>query len=871
MFREQKHSDSVLTTFAQILTRLTAVLLLPLLILSIFKNLVLDLNPAVYAQIGLWLTALFMALRPKIDKPYATIMVVCSLYFLAAVSIVFNNQELKSAPAFIFTISPWLLFTLGLKRSIAITVLAQTSLVIVLYIDTGINQSTNLIHLATYVFCQAVILVTLNLLTNMLFKLQTELKSSNNLMELAASESGIGFFRYDPNQDSMEVNASYRELLNIRTEQDAASFQHLYQTIFIDDQPAFKTLFNSDDKLQESVKVEIRLHINKQIRWVRLTIRMHQEQAGLCFYGSIVDIQNDQDQLSELKELRLRTLVANNAFKLGIINGASDSKNLVLDHRSIEILGVESHRKIVSITHDELIGLIDPTDQMDARSKIERASSELGEYLFQYGLKTPNGQQRWIRGVLTGYLDGDSRMMLLAVIEDVTEEHLRMERLNEFSLKNKSLLEQLTLATYEADIRIIDENMTTGEAVFLAKGKSPRLDPPNLQERLSIAPPEYKKALKTSYQEPGKVVEYPISGSTFLTGIQWLKLTLIRRFEVNNEEHALLMVTEITKEKKFQQQIERSLMQVEASLSRLNEIAVAGQIGLFEWSVDSEIMRPNQIFRQQTELTQDKYPVLTTLDFISIFEKAEGKKLLSELRATTPDSDTFEFQYQIFLFSGIKRWIRLTASAHQAEMGGTRILGSIMDLTPQVELEQRLREANHALTHQSRTDHLTQLANRRVLDEFINVQLATRNRDPNADLSMVILDIDYFKKYNDHYGHPSGDEILKQVARVLTHIARRPSDLAARFGGEEFVILLPNTDLDGAMSICSAIKAALEKEAIEHEQSPFGRITISMGISYLSPMEITTEEHFLKAADEALYEAKEAGRNRFESKKPQLI
>lgn len=870
-FKKYKHSNSVLTKFAQILARLTAILLLPLLMISIYKNLLLDHNPAVYAQITSWLIILYIALRSGITKAYATLAVISALFFLNAVSTVFNNQELSFAPAFILMLSPWLLIHFGLNRSLVIAALAQLSLVIILYIDTGIIQGSNLIQLAVYVSCQAAILIAINLLANMFFELQTQLKTSNNLMELAASESGIGFFRYDPSQGNLEVNASYRDLLGIRSKQEPVSFKHLYETILKQDQPAFDDLFNPDENSQGGRTVELRMQTNNQIRWIRLTIRSRNEHTGLIFYGSIADVQDNHDQVSELKELRLRTLVANEAFKLGIINGTPDSKNLVIDTRAKEILGIKSPNKMVSISHEQFIDLLEASDQMDARSKIERTSSEIGEYLFNYGLKTCSGQQRWIRGVFTSYLDGDDRMTLLAVIEDITEEHLRTERLNEFSLKNKSLLEQLTLATYEADIRIIDENLTTGETEYIAKAKSPRLNPPNLQERLSIVPEEYQEAIKASYKEPGKVVEYPISGSTFLTGIQWLKLTLIRRFNVGNEEHALLMVTEITKEKKFQQQLERSLMQVEASLSRLNEIAVAGQIGLFEWSVDSEIMRPNQIFRQQTELTQDKFPVLTTFDFITLFEKAEGKKLLSELRATTPDSDTLEFQFQIYLFSGIKRWIRLTATAHQAELGGTRILGSIMDLTAQVELEQRLREANHALTHQSRTDHLTQLANRRVLDEFINVQFATRNRDPDADLSMVILDIDYFKKYNDHYGHPSGDEVLKKVARVLTQIARRPSDLVARFGGEEFVILLPNTDLAGAISICGAIKTALEKKAIEHKQSPFARITISMGISHLSPMELTDEKNFLKAADQALYEAKGAGRNRYESKKPVLI
>lgn len=177
------------------------------------------------------------------------------------------------------------------------------------------------------------------------------------------------------------------------------------------------------------------------------------------------------------------------------------------------------------------------------------------------------------------------------------------------------------------------------------------------------------------------------------------------------------------------------------------------------------------------------------------------------------------------------------------------------------ERTRELEVSNAKLAALSSTDGLTGIANRRRFDEVFAVEWARakRNRQP---LSIAMLDVDWFKKYNDHYGHQAGDECLRDVARVFAANARRGGDSAARYGGEEFILIAPDTDKDAAHRIANQICQALEHLALPHELSPYGHVTASIGVATCFPTQQDSPETLLKLADEALYLAKEQGRNR---------
>ncbi|MBF0256532.1 MAG: diguanylate cyclase [Gammaproteobacteria bacterium] len=166
------------------------------------------------------------------------------------------------------------------------------------------------------------------------------------------------------------------------------------------------------------------------------------------------------------------------------------------------------------------------------------------------------------------------------------------------------------------------------------------------------------------------------------------------------------------------------------------------------------------------------------------------------------------------------------------------------------------------LEKRSSTDELTQVPNRRALDQFLQAE-QNRAARCNDKLSLLMVDIDYFKKYNDHYGHQAGDDCLREVAQALQSALPRATDFVGRYGGEEFTVVLPGTDLEGAVAVAERLLEQVREHRIEHLASEVAKtVTLSIGVAVCQTFEPGCIESLKKRADEALYEAKHQGRNR---------
>ena len=179
-----------------------------------------------------------------------------------------------------------------------------------------------------------------------------------------------------------------------------------------------------------------------------------------------------------------------------------------------------------------------------------------------------------------------------------------------------------------------------------------------------------------------------------------------------------------------------------------------------------------------------------------------------------------------------------------------------------VEVTRRLAAANAQLELVASLDGLTGIPNRRHFDTVLDVECrrAARNR---TWLSLLLLDIDYFKAYNDTHGHQAGDACLQRVAQCLQASARRPADLAARYGGEEFALVLPDTPLAGAAALAEVLRTQIEALGVAHGASAVStRVTVSLGVATALPAPRSSPITLIAAADQALYQAKHAGRNR---------
>ncbi|MBP6018426.1 MAG: GGDEF domain-containing protein [Burkholderiaceae bacterium] len=211
------------------------------------------------------------------------------------------------------------------------------------------------------------------------------------------------------------------------------------------------------------------------------------------------------------------------------------------------------------------------------------------------------------------------------------------------------------------------------------------------------------------------------------------------------------------------------------------------------------------------------------------------------------------FTFIVLCLSVVLGWLgyRLLTLVKNQERAGSQLR----------ETQERLLRANNALELLAREDSLTGLNNRREFEYTAQLEFKRALRDQHA-IGLLMLDIDYFKRYNDTYGHQMGDECLRRVSAIIKAAVSRPGDLVARYGGEEFVVVLPNTSSIGSMKVAERIRKAVYDAAIPNETAPLGILTISIGLQIVVPDEDDSVKTMVAAADKALYQAKTGGRNR---------
>ncbi|QJI40613.1 GGDEF domain-containing protein [Pseudomonas sp. ADAK2] len=177
-----------------------------------------------------------------------------------------------------------------------------------------------------------------------------------------------------------------------------------------------------------------------------------------------------------------------------------------------------------------------------------------------------------------------------------------------------------------------------------------------------------------------------------------------------------------------------------------------------------------------------------------------------------------------------------------------------------LDAQEKLIEVNRSLELLALEDALTGLANRRQFDLFMVAEMG-RARRSQTGLALLMIDVDHFKLFNDHYGHVAGDVCLRQISAIITDNIKRPGDLAVRYGGEEFAVVLPGTDYVGAFLVAEKIRRAVQLASIEHSESADGMVTVSLGVCAYDPASQATPDDLVSAADKALYVAKASGRN----------
>lgn len=250
-------------------------------------------------------------------------------------------------------------------------------------------------------------------------------------------------------------------------------------------------------------------------------------------------------------------------------------------------------------------------------------------------------------------------------------------------------------------------------------------------------------------------------------------------------------------------------------------------------------------------------------DWAERIHPADRQKTVDFCVAQSQQGVDHEADYRALTRDGDDVWIRdVVHVVRDADGKVEALVGFMFDITARKKAEDKILQLQRELEVLSYRDGLTHVANRRMFDTMYPLEWA-RSRNSGEPLSLVMIDIDYFKQYNDHYGHLKGDECLRRVAQAMAAGASRERDLCARFGGEEFVLLLPATGEDEARKVAERCRTFLDHQEIAHEHSGVGRlVTVSMGIGTIVPGIDDDPDIFIDRIDRRLYQAKSAGRDR---------
>ncbi len=281
------------------------------------------------------------------------------------------------------------------------------------------------------------------------------------------------------------------------------------------------------------------------------------------------------------------------------------------------------------------------------------------------------------------------------------------------------------------------------------------------------------------------------------------------------------------------------------------------------WKIDWQTMRFAYIGPQiESLLGWSPASWVTVEDWATRIHPEDRERVVNFCVAQSKAGTDHEADYRALTQDGDHVWIRDVVHVVRNDAGEVdALVGFMFDISERKKTEEQLVILQKELEALSFKDGLTGVANRRMFDSILEVEWAHARRN-NQPLSVIMLDIDYFKQYNDCYGHIEGDACLKRVAQTLNSAATRARDLFARFGGEEFVLVLPGTDEGSAAKIAERCRSLIFKEQIPHAQSPVSQIlTVSLGVGTIIPSHQDDPLVFIEAVDRRLYQAKQHGRN----------
>ncbi|EDX84711.1 PAS fold family [Synechococcus sp. PCC 7335] len=390
------------------------------------------------------------------------------------------------------------------------------------------------------------------------------------------------------------------------------------------------------------------------------------------------------------------------------------------------------------------------------------------------------------------------------------------------------------------------------------------------------------------YQRSGAFLELPLRCQSAVVGVLWCEhrqarqwtalenanatsITLLAAIAINNQQRSLLndkldqQHRKLRRETIEREQAEQAWQESQQFIQRL--IDASTNILYVDSFADGRNFYVNRWI--ENVLGYEPYEMQRLGDhYLEKLVHADEKEMMIEQRqrlSTIKDGEIVENEYRLRHRQGGWRWLLCRETIFQRDSEGrpVQVFGTATEITNRKRAEVALQNFNQELEQLAKMDGLTQVANRRSFDKYME-RVWSNVDSTQSSLSLILCDIDYFKRFNDTYGHQAGDLCLRQVAKAIEQAVKRNTDLVARYGGEEFAVVLPDTNVSGAKRVAEDICETVRQLNIMHSASEVSdRVTLSLGIASISSPQKIELDQLVAAADQGLYDAKSSGRDCF--------
>ncbi|AFY61041.1 PAS domain-containing protein [Synechococcus sp. PCC 6312] len=628
---------------------------------------------------------------------------------------------------------------------------------------------------------------------------------------------------------------------------------------------SFLSFLHPDDveptqsKLMESVqtdapyKTEFRfVHPDGSMRWIMATGTVQRDQNGRATRMSGINLDITERKLAEeaLKaseetlQLALSAETAN-WWKWDIVNDQMYSAPSFHD-----LLG--RHGDELPQTWADAIALIYPDDQAKVQAAIQATLEHDAPFNVEFRMIPPNGKIVWIADLGALQRDETGRpLQVSGIMIDITERKQTQLALEESEERLRLALSSTGTSWWDWDI--LNNVIRWSDNFYAMVGRKPEDCLSQVEGFLSFVHPDDREqvhhAIQASLEHDTPYrVEF-----RFLHpdgAIYWVMAKgIVQRDETGRPMRMSGINLDINERKEMEEALQKSEERLRIALESTST----------SWW-ERDLMTNISTWSENTDYalgySPDSYPKNQDT-FINLLHPEDRDRVVAGVEQAIATGIPYQGEFRLVRADGGVVWIMGTGHVEYDDSGQPiRMSGLNVNITP-------LKEAQQELERLTQIDGLTGVYNRRYFDQVLAQEWQVACREGDC-LALLMLDIDYFKNYNDALGHQAGDSCLIQVAQTLQRSIHRSSDLVARYGGEEFVLILPRTDLSGAVVIAQRIQDLISAQGLPHPTSAISQqLTVSIGIQCGIPRPGQPPQTWLKAADDALYLAKEKGRNQY--------